>query len=184
MRSTTRLVTFITILTTLSGIIHAGPKVPTDLNPGDQYHLVFVTSTTRDARSSNIADYNQFVQKAAEAVGLHGVKWRAIASTPSVHAIDNIALTPGVPIYRFDGMRVADSSKDLFDGSLLNPINVTETSEVIEEFVYLQYGTTYDGGTDGLLRPACGRTTPLSSAVEIGPALILSQLSKSRVAYL
>ena len=39
--------------------------VPTGLNGGDQYRLVFVTSTTRDATSSDIADYNAFVNYAA-----------------------------------------------------------------------------------------------------------------------
>jgi hypothetical protein len=45
-----------------SGESLAAPiTVPTGLNPGDRYRLAFVTSTTRDARSSNIADYNLFV---------------------------------------------------------------------------------------------------------------------------
>jgi len=35
--------------------------VPTGLNPGDTYHLVFTTSTTSDATSSAIADYDSFV---------------------------------------------------------------------------------------------------------------------------
>jgi hypothetical protein len=55
--------------------------------------------------------------------------------------------------------------------------------EVIEEFAYSQYGTTYNGGTDGFLRPACKRTIALISAAETSPALIFSRLSKSRVAY-
>lgn len=35
--------------------------VPTVLNAGDQYRLVFVTSTFRDAMSTDIADYDAFV---------------------------------------------------------------------------------------------------------------------------
>lgn len=42
--------------------------VPTGLAPGDNYRLAFVTSTTRDATSSAIADYNDFVTAAALAV--------------------------------------------------------------------------------------------------------------------
>jgi hypothetical protein len=34
--------------------------VPTGLNPGDQYRLIFVSSTTHDATSSSIGDYNDF----------------------------------------------------------------------------------------------------------------------------
>ena len=41
--------------------------VPPDLRPGDTSRLIFVTDATRDATSSNIADYNAFV--AAEVAG-------------------------------------------------------------------------------------------------------------------
>lgn len=34
--------------------------VPTGWSPGDQYHQAIVTTTTRDAYSSNIADYKRF----------------------------------------------------------------------------------------------------------------------------
>ena len=40
-------------------------------------------------------------------------------------------------------------------------------SEVIEELAYPQYGAMYDGETEGVLSPACGRTMPRSSAVEL-----------------
>ena len=36
--------------------------IPTGINAGDSFRLIFVTSTTRNAQSSNIADYNTFVQ--------------------------------------------------------------------------------------------------------------------------
>jgi hypothetical protein len=39
-------------------------------------------------------------------------------------------------------------------------------SEVIEEFAYPQYDAMYDGETDGVWSPTCGRTMPLISAVE------------------
>ena len=39
--------------------------VPTGLNPGDQYRLAFVTSTIRDATSSDIGVYNTHVTNAA-----------------------------------------------------------------------------------------------------------------------
>ena len=44
--------------------------VPDGLALGDPYHLVFVSSTTRDATSGNISDYNDFVQAAADAAGI------------------------------------------------------------------------------------------------------------------
>lgn len=72
---------------------------PTGLNPGDQYRLVFATSTTRDATSSNIADYNAFVTGVADSVPellLLGTTWTAIASTASVDARDNTSTNPAL----------------------------------------------------------------------------------------
>ena len=58
----------------IGGIAHAQTEVPTDwslipagLGPGDQFRLLFVSSTTRDATSSDIADYDAHVQSAAAA---------------------------------------------------------------------------------------------------------------------
>ena len=42
--------------------------IPPGLNAGDTYRLVFVTSNTTTATSTNIADYNAFVTSAADAV--------------------------------------------------------------------------------------------------------------------
>ena len=42
--------------------------LPTGLNPGDQYRLVFLTSTERNATSSDIAVYNAFVTAAAAGI--------------------------------------------------------------------------------------------------------------------
>ena len=65
---------------------------PSGLNNGDQYRLIFVTSTTRDATSTNIADYNNFVAGVAATVpalvGL-GTTWTAVVSTPTVAAVTN-----------------------------------------------------------------------------------------------
>ena len=85
--------------------------VPTGLNPGDQYRLAFVTSTTRDATSSNIADYNAFVTAAANSVPQFvalGTTWHAIGSTAAVAARDNtntnFTVNPsGQPIYNLKG---------------------------------------------------------------------------------
>ena len=41
--------------------------VPTGLNTGDQFRLIFLSSTKRDATSTAIDDYNTFVQTLAAA---------------------------------------------------------------------------------------------------------------------
>src|SRR5262249_43675213 len=43
---------------------------PSTLNPGDQFRVIFVSSGTRDATSSTIADYDTFITNLANAAGL------------------------------------------------------------------------------------------------------------------
>ena len=120
--------TFIALLCLmLAGTVSAAIVIPPpDLNPGDQYRLAFVTSGTRDATSTDIADYNSFVNAQAALVSATGFPtsgWAAIASTESVDARDNTGTNPsggaGVPIYRVDGVRIADDYADLWDGGRL-----------------------------------------------------------------
>jgi hypothetical protein len=102
---------------------------------------VFVTSGARDATSTNIADYNTFVQNAARnssvlntaltAAGFNptSITWTAIGSTSAVNARVNTqtqATDTSRPIYRLDGALVATSYADLWDGSIGVPINLTE----------------------------------------------------------
>ena len=95
--------------------------VPPGLNPGDMYHLVFVTVSVEDPTSSDIAVYNDFVQaEAAKYPSLTGtdlgVTYRAIASTSSVDARDNALVS--APVYRLDGELVASGFDDMWDGSI------------------------------------------------------------------
>ncbi len=91
---------------------------PEGLEPGDRYRLLFATSQKRDATSSNVLVYNEFVQRVADEapiVGSWGLEWRALISTRWVDARDNIEHAPGdeiVPVYAVDGSIVA------FDGGL------------------------------------------------------------------
>ena len=110
----------------------AGPVVPAGLNPGDQYYLTFLTSGGRDATSTNIADYNSFVQgEAALNPALTGtdvgVQWRAVASTETVNAYDNLALQANTPIYLIDGTTlVAANDSQWWSTPHAAPINLTQ----------------------------------------------------------
>jgi hypothetical protein len=77
---------------------HGAPITqPSGLTPGAEYRLAFLTSTTRDATSSNIEDYNTFVTNAAAAVpelAALNTTWKAIASTAAVDARDNSDTRP------------------------------------------------------------------------------------------
>ena len=77
------------------------------------------------ATSSNIADYNNFVNAQAGGATYNGqvVTWVAIASTPTVNAIDNVGQTPALYTWP-DGTQVTTSTttSGLWSGTLLHPI--------------------------------------------------------------
>jgi uncharacterized protein (TIGR03382 family) len=102
---------------------------PPGLSLGDHYRLIFVTLNSRNATSSNIDDYNQFVTQAASSVAALqalGATWTAIASTSTVSALTNIG-SSSLPIYRLDGLLVANDTADLFDGAINAKVNITNT---------------------------------------------------------
>ena len=95
---------------------------PSEVSVGGKFRLLFVTLLERTATSSNIADYNSFVQVQAAAGGHADILpfsggFRAVGSTSSVHARDNTCTTarPGVPIYWLNGSRVANGYLDFYD---------------------------------------------------------------------
>ena len=125
--------------------------IPVGLNPGDPYHLVFVTRGFRDAASSDIADYNTFVNTEAalnpSLTGTDvGVQWFAIASTGAVDARDNAVVS--APVYQIDGsIKVADGSGDMWDGSIDNRIS-------LDQFEMTLFGLPWTGsGTTGVESP-------------------------------
>ena len=120
---------------------------PTDLSPGDEYRLAFVTSGSR-LPSDFIEDYNAFVDGYGDLI-LPG-DWKAIASTYhsddiQMSARDNTG-TQGeamIPIYNMIGERVADGYGDLWDGSIQAPIQYNENGE--KEITPVLTGTYYTG---------------------------------------
>ncbi|MCH7751303.1 MAG: PEP-CTERM sorting domain-containing protein [Planctomycetes bacterium] len=117
---------FVALVFATSSLQAAPILVPSGLNPGDTYHLAFVSSTARDSISANIADYDAHVQAAANAAagGLEAITWRAIGSTATVNAIDHIGILG--PVYRLDDVLLATSEADLWDGSIAAQLNITE----------------------------------------------------------
>ena len=126
-------------------------SVPTDLNPGDQYRLAFVTSRQTTATSSDIADYNTFGTNVANTVQELedlGTTWKAsIGSTATVDARDNTGTTgTGVPIYRMDDVRIADDNADLWDASIQNGLRIDEKGEdLYGGGVFVWTGTVQNG---------------------------------------
>lgn len=129
---------------------------------GDEYRLAFITSSssTRDATSTDINDYNDFVQTSANtgtaSANLATVSWTAIGSTSTVDAKTNTGTDEGaetgVPVLLLDGFTVmATNNADIWDGSntFSSPIYTTVTQ--ITPFIDEDGGfraTTVHTGTD------------------------------------
>ena len=145
-------------------------RVPDELERGDQYRLLFMTSAERTAESSDASDYDDFVQSVADAapeVGSWGYQWQAVVSSADTDARDRINVNHevevGVPIYRIDGLIIAeDYSKfwpDTDNGiNRIPQLNVTELGDTlvapgIRDFVEVWTATRASGFRDveGLL---------------------------------
>ena len=116
-----------TVVSLLDNDIESGSDLlPDNAAPGDEFRLLFVTSTSRNATSDDIDDYNDFVQSRAAAghddIEDYSDLFRALASTASISARDNTdtdhtSSEPGVPIYWLNGLEAADDYADFYDGS-------------------------------------------------------------------
>ena len=110
----------------------------------DTYRLVFASSAGRDALSTDIADYNAFIQGLANAspLGLSSVTWNALVSSETVDARDNTSTNPtvngtGESFWLMNGTEfIADNYADFY-GSRLNGENIDRSETG---------GTPFDGG--------------------------------------
>ena len=100
--------------------------VPSALGAGDQFRLLFVSSTGRNGSSSTIGDYDSHVQTAAASghadIQSHSSQFKALGCTASTDARDHTGTTytateKGVPIYYLNGNKVADDYEDFYDGN-------------------------------------------------------------------
>ncbi len=93
---------------------------PDCLSDGDTYRILFITRDIGDATSSNIADYNTFVQAQADAnIPLNGVTFNVLGSTATVDARDNTNSNlnsdgPGERIFYYLGRKAADNYADFY----------------------------------------------------------------------
>ncbi len=116
----------------LVGRLQAAPiLVPGGLNPGDPYHLVFVSSARNDANFGGISGADAFVQGLADSAGVGntaGISWQSILSDSSINAISRF--NPTAPIYDMQGNRVAVNGAALWNAAIApleNPIAFDET---------------------------------------------------------
>ena len=100
---------------------------PSGLSRGDQFRLLFITFAGHAPTSTDIDDYNTYVQSQANAGNAHSAikpyssGFRVVGSTRDDDARDNTSTEytssdKGVPIYWLNGNKVADDYEDFYDG--------------------------------------------------------------------
>ena len=108
---------------------------------GDTYRLIFVTSIGTNGTSTNIADYNVFVNDVAASSTNHSLlgnaQWFAVGSTAAVDARDNTSTNPsedgaGVPIFLTDGIsKVVNGNATLWGGTKDNAVQLDENAQLV-----------------------------------------------------
>jgi hypothetical protein len=168
-----------------SGFAYASPVIteiaaPAGLNPGDKFRVVFVTDGEGTGDSADISTYDTFVQNEAASANLqyNGVTptWQALVSTadnPATDANDPVnavdRFNPTTPIFRIDGVQVASSGSDLWDGTIDNPIDISPTNATITNIVWTGTGTDGTGATSMSGSKALGNTNSFDVGPPIGP---------------
>ena len=125
------------------------PLIPAGL-VGDSFQLVFVTSSKVTADSLDgtvdtvdntvVGDWNGYVNTVAGSSTLTGIpalNWSAIVSVrdlsnqndPGVAAKDNALVS--APVFRTDGAPVATGFADMWDSSILNPLQIDESGNLV-----------------------------------------------------
>ena len=107
-----------------TGTVRADIGVPADLQPGDQFRLMFVTSFGHDATSDDIAVYDAFAEFSALASGLtqydsQPVAWHVLGSTFAQAAHSSLSSSQ-VPIYNVVDQLLFDAGNPIW-GNALNP---------------------------------------------------------------
>ena len=131
--------------------------IPEGVLPGQQFRLIFLTSTTRDSSSTDIDDYNTFIQDRLavghEVIGEYRSGFRVVGSTADVDAQDNTVTTgTGVRIYWLNGVRVADNYADFYDGGWDNEAAPRDESGNAHSFtgrrIFVGTGSLHNGTKD------------------------------------
>ena len=155
---------------------------PAGLAPGDQFRIIFLSSTTRDALSTAIADYNTFVQGRAAAghaaIQPYSSGFKVVGCTQAVDARDNTGTTytsmdKGVPIYWLNGIKVADNYADFYDGSWDDEANAKDESgnnrSHTENSVHSPFTGCENDGTEAILQGSNSRALGADTNARVGP---------------
>ena len=128
--------------------------IPPGFDVGNTFRLLFFASETRDATSTDIADYNTWIQNLvanghADIQG-YSSNFRVVGSTSAVHARVNTETTytsddRGVPIYWLGGVKVVDHYQDFYDGGWANEGNPKNENGNTRTDTWVWTGSNNDG---------------------------------------
>ena len=105
---------------------HDWARIPSGLNAGDRFRLLFVSEDKRNATSRSIWAYTNWIRSQAEKgdASIQGYKdhFTVLGSVPRHSAKDHAIINfndqyAGVPIYWLGGQKAADDYADFCDGS-------------------------------------------------------------------
>jgi len=151
----TVLLSTLTVFTTASHALDApAAMVPAGLNPGDEFYIIFVTSTSRDATSTDINDYNTHVNTAADLSSTKGtddasITWRVVGATAADNQCDpyNGDGTANTPTYNLNGDIIATDRTNILDGAIDNDIMYNQQG-IDVGVVRVWTGCNTDGSAD------------------------------------
>ena len=145
---------------------------PSGLSAGDTFRLLFVTGTANPT-STDIADYNTYVQAQAAAghadIQDYSSWFRVVGSTAGTDARDNTATTytaddKGVAIHWLGGAKVVDDYEDFYDGGWGDEANPRGADGATITATRVWTGST-DAGTEADASTESGSTTTVSRAL-------------------
>ena len=146
---------------------------PSGVAAGAKFRLLFVSSTKRNARSTNIAHYNSFVQGRAAAghadIRPYSKGVRVLGSTETVNARVNTCTrssSTDAAVYWLNGAKVADNYTGLYDGSWDSGEDRRESGAEHTGDARIWTGTNNNGTTDDFLgrRGSGGRDVTLGDS--------------------
>ena len=177
------------ILASLSLASTAGAAVvalstPSGLAVGTKFRFLFVTSSDINAWGGSAGDYDSFVTTNAGGATYNGsvVSWKAIASTSTVDARDNVGgYGDNVAVYLVNGTKLANNmttgSGGLWSGSLLATpnINISSGTRNVATFT----GSNADGTKSGAVLGGSTNPTAGSSSYTNGRWLNFTTFNRS-----
>ncbi|GAB3291498.1 choice-of-anchor U domain-containing protein [Parahaliea aestuarii] len=115
--------------------------VPSGLNSGDTFYVIFNTEDIIDGTSANRSTYDDFVNAEADIASTYGtddpsITWRALVGTQNDGPQSTGLFNSDIPIYNILGQRIAANEAALF-----NSINIP-----IEAGIFDQYGMSSCSG--------------------------------------